>query len=248
MTQVWKGGPSDRSQRLLLLALADSANDEGFCWPGTALLAGKASMSVRTALRALKSLENDGWIRINRKAHHCKGNTYEVNLDKLGDKKSHDKLSRDKTGKSQVTKRAESGDKTGNPPDPLIGRTVKNRKEPSGLFAQSSNELIAVGVFPLPLKDGSEYQLPQRLFDEYVKTHPQLDVAQQIAYMRSWLLSNPTNRKSRSGITKFIGRWLNREPREHGSGGNKRAPRAANLAAADYSSWAVADGESAVQQ
>ena len=120
MSLVWKRGPSDRSQRLLMLAIADSANDDGFCWPGTQLLAVKASMSVRTVLRSLKALEQDGWIKINRKAHHRKGNTYEVDLEKLGDSVSHDKKSHDKTGMSQVTNLTKSGDKTGNPPAPPI--------------------------------------------------------------------------------------------------------------------------------
>jgi DNA-binding transcriptional regulator YhcF (GntR family) len=105
MSLVWKGGPSDRSQRLLMLAIADSANDDGFCWPGTQLLAVKASMSVRTVLRSLRALEQDSWIKINRKAHHRKENTYEIDLDKLSDSVSHDNLSHDKSGMSQVTKR-----------------------------------------------------------------------------------------------------------------------------------------------
>src|SRR6202167_2756334 len=95
---VWDGGPIDRSQRLLMLALADSSNDDGFSWPGIQTLATKTATNARTVIRALKGLERHGWIAVNRKAHYGKGNTYQINTGKLGDKLSReigDKLSRE---------------------------------------------------------------------------------------------------------------------------------------------------------
>lgn len=124
MSDVWKRGPVDRSQRLLMLAIADNANDQGICWPSTQHLAHKASMSLRTVLRGLAALERDGWIKITKKSHLSKGNTYEVDLDKLGDSMSRDNKSRDKSGSSQVTNQTKSGDKTGS-------YNRKNHQEPS---------------------------------------------------------------------------------------------------------------------
>jgi hypothetical protein len=254
MTQVWKGGPSDRSQRLLLLALADSANDEGFCWPGTALLAGKASMSVRTVLRALKSLKNDGWIRINPKAYHCKGNTYEINLDKLGDKKSHDKLSHDKTGNSQVTKRAESGDKTGNPPDPLIGRTIKNRKEPSFISAEdgftldgspkakasvrfTEDEIARIyNAYPRKVKR-------QKAFEAIKEALKGIDDPNPVQYLLAAVrefADSPAGKKGEftpHPSTWFKDKqWLDdrSEWQKKGDDGSKREPRAENFDNTDY--------------
>lgn len=140
MSAVWRQGPEDRSQRLLMLALADCANDQGRCWPRTQTLATKACMNVRTVLRGLKALERAEWLKIARRSHEHKGNTYELNLGRLTDTPSRDivsrdNLSHDKTTPSHVTKRAKSHDISCNPPDPLIGRTIKNHQEPSEDFA-----------------------------------------------------------------------------------------------------------------
>ncbi len=139
MSAVWQDGPNDRSERLLLLALADCANDQGLCWPHTQTLARKACMNVRTVLRTLKTLDLDGWLTITRRSHERRGNTYQLSLERLmsRDKMSRDtesrvSLSRDKPAPSEVTNSTKSHDKMNNPPHPPIGRTIKNRQEPSG--------------------------------------------------------------------------------------------------------------------
>lgn len=48
------------SEVLVLLALADQANDEGLCWPSQEKLAPKARQSVSTLRRSLRSLEKMG--------------------------------------------------------------------------------------------------------------------------------------------------------------------------------------------
>ena len=48
------------SEALVLLALADQANDQGFCWPSQEKLAPKARQSVSTLRRSLRSLEKMG--------------------------------------------------------------------------------------------------------------------------------------------------------------------------------------------
>lgn len=55
MTAVWAVTLPD-SEKIVLLALADSANDEGLCWPSMATLAAKCSKSDRTVQAAIKSL------------------------------------------------------------------------------------------------------------------------------------------------------------------------------------------------
>ena len=46
MTEVWAVSLPD-SEKLVLLALADCANDEGLCWPSMATLARKCSNSEK---------------------------------------------------------------------------------------------------------------------------------------------------------------------------------------------------------
>ncbi len=59
MSLVWTVRLPD-SEKIVLLALADSANDEGLCWPSMATLAAKCSKSDRTVQAAIKSLVTSG--------------------------------------------------------------------------------------------------------------------------------------------------------------------------------------------
>lgn len=58
------GLPLPAQRKLVLLALADNANDEGRCWPSQPTIARKASLSVRALRDHLHALEADGWIAI----------------------------------------------------------------------------------------------------------------------------------------------------------------------------------------
>ena len=75
MTRVWDVDLPD-SEKLVLLALADCANDEGFCWPSMATLARKCSKSDRTVQKAVKSLCQRG--QLSREARLGKGVHYFV--------------------------------------------------------------------------------------------------------------------------------------------------------------------------
>ena len=56
---VWKL-KIDPSQKLLLLALSDMANDEGYCWPSVASLEGRTGLSERTIRSKIQELELAG--------------------------------------------------------------------------------------------------------------------------------------------------------------------------------------------
>jgi hypothetical protein len=144
MNAVWEHGPEDRAQLLLMLALADFANDAGECWPSINSLATKARMVPRTVIRSLKALESDGWLSVLRKTREHRGNSYlittkgPVSGDSVShDKKSHDKKSHDKSGMSQVTNRAKSGDKSCNFGHPINNEPSRTVKEPPSPFAKA---------------------------------------------------------------------------------------------------------------
>lgn len=59
MTAVWAMDLPD-SEKIVLLALADCANDEGHCWPSMATLARKCSKSERTVQGCIQSLKDKG--------------------------------------------------------------------------------------------------------------------------------------------------------------------------------------------
>lgn len=51
-------------RKLILVAMADNANEAGRCWPSQALIALKASISTRRLRDHLKALEADGWLTV----------------------------------------------------------------------------------------------------------------------------------------------------------------------------------------
>lgn len=59
MTRVWDLELPD-SDKIVLLALADCANDEGHCWPSVASLVRKCSKSERTIQGSIKRLVDEG--------------------------------------------------------------------------------------------------------------------------------------------------------------------------------------------
>lgn len=77
----------------------------------------------------------------------------------------------------------------------------------------------------LPLNDSTEYAVPQSFADEMAKLYPAVDVMQQLAAMRGWLIGNPTKRKTRAGIKRFITSWLARE-QDRGRSTAQRQPYA----------------------
>lgn len=57
--------PSDPIQRFVLLVLADQANDHlGKCWPSVLQISQRTKLSERSVQRAIRSLQNAGWIDI----------------------------------------------------------------------------------------------------------------------------------------------------------------------------------------
>lgn len=77
MAQVWKHGPEDQGELLVLLALADYANDAGLCWPSMSSIAKKARMSERNARRVIRKLENSHMVLSNSSSGR-KANTYQI--------------------------------------------------------------------------------------------------------------------------------------------------------------------------
>lgn len=54
-------------RKLILIKLADNANDEGVCWPSYHHIADQCECSERTAMNHIKTLEDTGFIRVQRR-------------------------------------------------------------------------------------------------------------------------------------------------------------------------------------
>jgi len=89
--------------KIVLLALADNANDGGYCWPSQDVIAHKASVSVRNLRRLLNDLESRGLIRIDarrRQDGYKAANGYQLSPANLSGKPADEHISPDTTGHS----------------------------------------------------------------------------------------------------------------------------------------------------
>ncbi len=85
---------TDATETLLMLALADHANDSGYCWPSITLLAKRARVSERQAQRLITKLIEDGRIEADRRGGRNRATLYRILAPQKGD--TDDTLSRAK--------------------------------------------------------------------------------------------------------------------------------------------------------
>ena len=83
MSLVWDRAPYEGGTLLVLLALADWANEEGVTWPSLAQLASKARMQVRNARYILRKLEDDQCIARESTGSGRATTVYRLNIQAL---------------------------------------------------------------------------------------------------------------------------------------------------------------------
>lgn len=87
----------------------------------------------------------------------------------------------------------------------------KNKEEDIKEDVQKVQEPIEPPVIQLILNDKSFFDVTKELYDEWCELYPNVDVMQELRNMKGWLNANPTKRKTKRGIKKFINGWLARE-------------------------------------
>lgn len=83
MSIVWSRAPVQGGDLLMLLALADNADDNGVAFPAVPYLASKARMTERNVQLCLRKLQGGGFIQIVPRAGPSGANKYRVNLSLL---------------------------------------------------------------------------------------------------------------------------------------------------------------------
>ena len=66
ISQAWKTPVADAKAKLVLLKLADNANDEGIAWPHIETIAAETGLSRSSVFKALNELENGGIVERDR--------------------------------------------------------------------------------------------------------------------------------------------------------------------------------------
>lgn len=82
----------------------------------------------------------------------------------------------------------------------------------------------------LPLVDKTEFPITEDQVAEFRDLYPAVDVRAALREMRGWCLGNPTKRKTRSGILRFVTTWLAKEQNKGGTAGHPPAIRSGSSA------------------
>ena len=96
MSQVWRldlgEGDVARAKKLVLMALADHADDNGFCFPSAAYIGWKTDYSERQCQRLLDVLEHDdNLIRVAKEHTPTTPRVYQLTLENAHEKKPYER-------------------------------------------------------------------------------------------------------------------------------------------------------------
>ena len=97
----------------------------------------------------------------------------------------------------------------------------RDTKKDDTICAEPSADVSALpaDVFiTLPLVDGTEHVITTADIAFWRTTYPAVDVEQGFRSMRAWLTTNPSRRKTRKGVGRFVNAWLEREQNRGGAG------------------------------
>jgi hypothetical protein len=94
---------------------------------------------------------------------------------------------------------------------------TETEEESEGANAPSSPEAEkSAPVADLPCVSGEPYPVFETDIAEWQASFPAVNVRQQLGAMRSWLIANPTRRKTKRGMRRFVVTWLDRKQNEGG--------------------------------
>jgi hypothetical protein len=86
MTGVWANAGYEGGALLVLLALADFADDQGYCFPSVKLLARKSRLSTRQVNNVLTRFKNDGSVVVEAGGGSGRSNRYRINTEMISEK------------------------------------------------------------------------------------------------------------------------------------------------------------------
>jgi hypothetical protein len=102
----------------------------------------------------------------------------------------------------------------------------EEKKEPREKSKDSAPTSAEVGadasptVVEIPLNTGEQFPISEARAKEFAGLYRAVDVPQALRSMRAWAIANPTKRKTKAGIMKFVNGWLAREQNNGGHGGS----------------------------
>lgn len=149
MNLVWQSNKHKGTARLVMLALADHANEEGVCWPSVERIADKANISKRHAIRVLAELEADGSLSIQRGEGRKHTSVYQIKGDivvsPLCEEKTDTTMSPFQTHKGDISHRKgdifDTNSDIAMSPEPLIEPPIETKAaEPPAFLREDDSD------------------------------------------------------------------------------------------------------------
>ena len=191
-------------------------------------LAKRWGISRKSVDKFLKLLESDGMIEIeknrsfgtrlkvlNYKAYQGKNENLE---QQKGQQKRINGNNESTTGVTTEEHQRHINNKNKRNIKENIKEKEINNSFCSELEAQEPNE---EPIVKLELNDKSLYPVYKLDIDRYSELYPAVDVIQEFRKMVGWLDANPTKRKTKSGVKRFINSWLSKAQDTSGNLANK---------------------------
>ena len=116
-------------------------------------------------------------------------------------------------------KTSEQSDITNRPEEKETYKDSDSQNLPDGLAPWETPAKKSKPKVPLPvyadveaivLKNGTEWKPDVTFFQEMERLYPTVDIKAEFMAMRGWCISNPTKRKTLTGIKRFVSGWLDR--------------------------------------
>ncbi|WP_277207098.1 helix-turn-helix domain-containing protein [Vibrio misgurnus] len=233
MSYIWDITQFKGSDKLIMLCLADHADDAGLCWPSIETIARKSGVSSTTAKVTLKKLEAEGWIVKRNQFKKAESgrlvrsnNQYQLPVKRL--KQTADEQTDFEQADLVCSKFEHSKDEQTNLPEGVGQISAGGRADfghkPSidPLLDPSRGDLPQVNTASDPMLDPVVFEIPlkgkhvlhpvtQSQLVEWCSLYPAVDVTQQLRNMIGWCQANPTRQKTAQGIPRFIHAWLCKE-------------------------------------
>ena len=174
---------------VMLLAMAGDRNQAGYIPYSEEDIAALLDMPLNTVRMAMKAMESRGMVDFDDGIFHVTNWDKYQNVDGMEKIKEQNRI-RKQNQREREKQKALAAAQQPALPEPEV-------KEP------------VVATIQLIQRDG-QYEITESEYRKFCELYPAIDVMQEIRKMIGWCDTNPSNRKTKKGIRRFINSWLSR--------------------------------------
>ena len=183
------------------------------------ILSKETGLSIRQARTALDKLKMTGELTVKKYPKYTVFTISNYCVYQDGDRQDDSQMTGNRQANGQSNDRQVTGSiytKVNNLLNKEEDKNLRN-KENNNIYSSEPETVSEPPIITLQLNDGTEHPVTQSDIDNYASLYPAVDIMQALRNMRGWCEANPTKRKTKRGIAKFIHSWLSKEQDKGGS-------------------------------